>query len=54
MPKHFADFVSTKTCPGILVVSQHAPISQVINDLILIWHAAEAEEYIDTIQTLPL
>ncbi len=54
MPHHFADFVSQNTCPGLFVVSQHTPVSQVIDDLVLIWHATEAEEYINSIRTLPL
>ncbi|MBX3290291.1 MAG: DUF5615 family PIN-like protein [Acidobacteria bacterium] len=54
MPRHFADFVSQNICPGVFVVSQHAPVSQVIDDLILIWHVTEAVEYVNSIRSLPL
>ena len=54
MPHHFADFVSQNICPGVFVVSQHAPVSQVIDDLILIWHVTEAVEYVNSIRSLPL
>ncbi len=54
MPRHFADFVSDNICPGVFVVSQHAAVSRVIDDLILIWHITDAKEYINSIRTLPL
>lgn len=54
MPLHFAEFITKTDCPGVFVISQHATISRVIDDLILIWHATEAEEYINSIRTLPL
>ncbi|MFN0279122.1 MAG: DUF5615 family PIN-like protein [Pyrinomonadaceae bacterium] len=54
MPQHFAEFIIDNACPGVFVVSQLAPVNQVINDLILIWHATESEEYVNSIRTLPL
>lgn len=55
MPRHFAEFVNDNVCPGVIVVSQLAPVNQVINDLILIWQATDAEEYVkNSIRTLPL
>lgn len=54
MPRHFADFIGSSICSGVFVVPQHAPVNRVIDDLILIWHAAEAEEYVNSIRTLPL
>lgn len=54
MPTHFAEFINNNVCHGVFVVSQLAPVNQLINDLILIWHATEAEEYINSIRTLPL
>jgi hypothetical protein len=45
MPWHFAEFLmSGRSCPGVFVVSQHAPISEVIDALMLIWAASAAEE----------
>jgi hypothetical protein len=54
MPLHFAEFITSTDCPGVFVISQHAAISRVIDNLILIWHATEADEYINSIRTLPL
>jgi len=54
MPKHFADFIASSSCPGVFVVSQYAEISRVINDLVLIWHATDSVEYRNSIRTLPL
>lgn len=39
---------------GVIVVSQKLSIRAVIDDLILIWAASEAEEWIDRIKALPL
>ncbi|MDX6305058.1 MAG: hypothetical protein QOI77_2027, partial [Blastocatellia bacterium] len=44
----------THSSPGVLVVSQKAEVLRIIEDLILIWFASDAEEYINSIRTLPL
>ncbi len=54
MPIHFGEFIETQISPGIFLVSQDAEIRKVIEDLILIWAASEAEEYVNSIRTLPL
>ena len=54
MPEHFAEFIEKQESPGLFVVSQRADILIVIEDLILIWSASEADEYINSIRTLPL
>jgi hypothetical protein len=54
MPTHFGEFVRTQTSPGVMIVSQNADVREVIEELILIWVASEAEEYINSIRTLPL
>jgi hypothetical protein len=46
MPWHFAEFLmSGRTCPGVFLVSQHAPIGKVIDALVLIWAASDPEEW---------
>ena len=47
MPRHFATFVTTRTSAGVLMVSQALPLSDVVADLLLIWEASEAEEWIN-------
>jgi predicted nuclease of predicted toxin-antitoxin system len=54
MPRHFAEFITTETSPGLLVVPQHLAVATVVEDLLLIWFTTEAEEWINRICFLPL
>ena len=54
MPQHFARFIQESECPGVIVVSKKLEISAVIDELILIWAAAEAEEFTNSIKLFPL
>src|SRR5713101_1447062 len=49
MPYHFAQFIATRTSAGVLLISQTLPINQAGEDLILIWEASEAEEWVNQI-----
>ena len=40
--------------PGLILVPQHMPIGEAIEELLLIWGASEAEEWRDRWQALPL
>jgi hypothetical protein len=54
MPQHFAAFVTTGKSAAVLLVSQALPLRAVVDDLLLIWEASEAEEWINRLDTLPL
>jgi hypothetical protein len=54
MPFHFAAFITTRTSAGVVLVPQSLPIRQAVEDLILIWEASEAEEWVNQIDSLPL
>jgi hypothetical protein len=55
MPDHFSDFVrGGNRCPGVLIVPQGAPVGRVIESILLVWIASEAEEWIDRIAWLPI
>ncbi len=54
MPHHFADFIEVETSPGLIVVSQKAPVGTIIDDLILIWHVSDPSEFLNSVRTLPL
>lgn len=54
MPTHFANFIATATSPGALVIPQHVPISVAVEELLLIWSATDAEEWINRVCYLPL
>ena len=54
MPRHFAEFITQQTSAGLLVVRQSLPIAAVVDDLLLIHAATEAEEWINRLGFLPL
>jgi predicted nuclease of predicted toxin-antitoxin system len=54
MPRHFAEFITTETSPGLLVVPQHLTVADVTEDLLLIWSTTEPEEWTNRISFLPL
>ncbi len=54
MPFHFARFIATQTSAGLIIVSQDLSIRQAAEDLVLIWEASEAEEWINRIASLPV
>jgi Domain of unknown function (DUF5615) len=47
MPFHFVALIATGTCAGVILVPKNLPIRQVVEDLILIWEASEAEEWVN-------
>ncbi|PIG91347.1 DUF5615 family PIN-like protein [Gloeocapsopsis sp. IPPAS B-1203] len=53
MPLHFADFITTQTSPGVLIVPKTILISEVIDSLILIWAASTTDEWTNRIIFLP-
>lgn len=54
MPRHFGEFIRSHRSPGLIVVPQHLPPGEVVDDLILIWTATQAEEWTDRIAFLPI
>ena len=54
MPAHFARFLDNQTSPGLLIVSQKADIGAVIDDLILLWAATDAEDWTNQVCPIPL
>ena len=54
MPNYFAQFITTQTSPGVIIVSKKLAISEVVETLILIWSASSAEEWVNRIAFLPL
>jgi hypothetical protein len=53
MPRAFATFVIGSTSPGLLIVSQKADLLTAIDELLLVWQASEAEEWINQLGTIP-
>ena len=54
MPRHFAELITTDTSAGLLIIPQHLSATSAVDDLLLIWFATEAEEWINRICFLPL
>ncbi len=53
MPRHFAEFLRSNTSPGLFIVSQKADLLSAVEALLCVWAASEAEEWVDTICTIP-
>jgi hypothetical protein len=54
MPQHFANFILEQISAGVLLVPQRLPVATVVEDLLLIWEATEAEDWQNSIMSLPL
>jgi hypothetical protein len=54
MPEHFMRFLEHRSSPGLIIVSQYADIGRVIEDLLLIWLATDATEWVGQIGFVPL
>jgi hypothetical protein len=54
MPGHFAEFISNRTSTGVVIASQRLGIAVVVEELLLIWSASDADEWVNRITHLPL
>jgi hypothetical protein len=54
MPRHFAEFLRSSTSPGLFIVSQKTDLLSAIEALLYVWAASEAEEWVNTVCTIPL
>jgi hypothetical protein len=55
MPRHFGTFLQERgSSPGVFLVKQSSPVAEVIDELVLIWAASDAEEWKDRILEIPL
>ena len=54
MPRWFRQCIEERRCAGLILVPAKLPIRDVIEDLLLIWHVTEAEEWKNHMQRLPL
>jgi hypothetical protein len=54
MPRHFGDFLQAHgQCPGVFLVKQSARLVDVIEDLIMVWAASDADEWRNRIIEIP-
>ncbi|HYL75352.1 MAG TPA: DUF5615 family PIN-like protein [Bryobacteraceae bacterium] len=54
MPRHFGEFIKGCDCPGLILIPRSMPIAQAIEELLLIWHVSEVEEWTNRFRRLPL
>jgi Domain of unknown function (DUF5615) len=54
MPAHFVRFRDTQSSPGLILVSQDLDIGAAIDDLLLIWLATDADEWVGKLGFVPL
>ena len=54
MPNHFAQFLTHRTSPGVLLVPTSMAIGAIIEELLLIWQLSEHGEWLNLIRRLPL
>ena len=54
MPRHFGEFIAKSESPGLILVPRTTPIALAIDEILLIWHVTEAEEWANRFRRLPL
>lgn len=54
MPFHFAEFITTHNSPGVIIIVQHLPIRQAIQEIINIWQQTTPQDWMNRIAYLPL
>jgi predicted nuclease of predicted toxin-antitoxin system len=54
MPGHFARYTVRRKSPGVILLREAVSISTAIEELVLIWAASEAEEWVNRLVWIPL
>ena len=54
MPEAFAEFIAENISSGVLIVTQSLSFEIVVYELMTVWAASEAEEWINCITYIPL
>jgi len=54
MPHHFGSFLEANgQCAGVFLVKQRAPLADVIEALVLVWAASDADEWKNRVVEIP-
>ncbi len=54
MPRYFGEFLEAHGgCPGVFLVKQRAPVADVIEALVMVWAASDADEWKNRILEIP-
>jgi predicted nuclease of predicted toxin-antitoxin system len=54
MPGHFARFSAGARSPGVILLREGISIAAAIDEIVLIWAATEAEEWVNRLVWIPL
>ena len=55
MPRNFGEFLEAQSfSPGVFLVHQCLPVGDVIDELVLVWAASDADEWKNRILEIPL
>lgn len=54
MPRHFQHFAQNNVSPGVILLRGGISIRAAIDEIILIWSATEAEEWLNRLVWIPL
>ena len=54
MPDHFAEFIQQREGAGLLIVPQYLPHHLVVEEILMVWNASEAHEWVNRVAYLPL
>lgn len=54
MPQHFAEFIAENTSAGLLIAPQTLSLNIVVEEILMIWTASDAEEWINRVSYIPL
>ena len=54
MPRHFTDFLQGRSSPGLIIVPQDVRVGMAIEELLMIWVASEAEEWVNVFDFVPI
>ena len=54
MPGHFRRFVSATASPGVILLGEGVSIASAIEELLLIWTASDAEDWVNRLIWIPL
>lgn len=53
MPRTFARFITTRTSPGLFLVSQKTDLLVTIESILLAWNASSAEDWVNQVVAIP-
>lgn len=53
MPRHFATFILSETCSGVIIIAQNVSERTAVEELYLIWACETAEKWVNRIGDVP-